>query len=1109
MDRGSEKKTEWLKPELLMQFIDELRVAGYRIGTDQYIAVHDLLLTLLRQGSIEDIRQLKSLVGPIVCSSPEEQENFQQRFDIWADLAEKQQYNLSITVEQRAEELSAELEKLDRRANRGRRTLRVLVLSTVVFFSSTIPVGPPDEVIIIEALEQPNQTAPVPTSENEEPTELEPIPDGFQQVEEIPNESFNLVWPAYLLFSVLVLFNWRLWWQWRARLFLDRLGGTKPSELNKISMKEFDLGLFTSNPLSDVARQLRERTRRLTETLDVKETIQTSLNNGGWLTPIYSYRKSVPEYLVLIDRAGYRDHQAKFVEKIVEELKQDDVYISTYFFDEDVQVCYSIDLPNMPKTLQAILNRYRHDRLVVVAAAERFYNSRTNQLSPWVQQLHSWETRAVLVPKTLSDFGRLEAILAQQWVVLPLTSLGIDTLAKFFQTGNDTYSQQDIDTELLPAELNIRPQQWLARNSPPVEAVQKMLDSLQAYLGVDGFYWLAACAIFPELRWDITLYLGTTLETEQGQSILESTPSIRLFHLPWFRFGYMPDWLRENLLSRLTRKKKSYARGKLQELLVTGVQGETSRFQIEIAKQHRRFLPQLSNSLLYLIAKEAEEESPMKDYIFLSFMVKKPKLAIEATDNLQQLVDKSENQFGFGLIRNAILALSSFSTYNIVELLAVFAVAGGVWGASVGLSALTPKEFQPRPIQTNEALLSENVSAAKQRGLEALSRENYAQAVEYFSEALAENKNDPESLIYLNNARIGNRSGHTVALVVPSGSSQSVAAELMRGVAQAQSEKNERRKTPLKVLLVNDSDDIDTARGYATSFADNESVLGVIGHYSSGTTLAASEIYEASGLPMITPTSTSVDIASAGGYIFRTVPSDRLMAATLSRYVLNDLNANQAVVFSSGESAYSDSVRSEFTTELISNGGRVVASYDVSQQDFDANQALERARRNGADVIMLALNTSTLEIANQIIRANQRELPMVGGDSLYSPVVLSEIGDSALGLTVAIPWQILAHTESSYVNESRQLWGGDVNWRSAMAYDAFSAIDAAADDNPTRSEIAANLGGSGFTAEGATDPIRFLPTGDRNQSSELVTVVEGNRSGTGYDYEPVTIDTPE
>ena len=42
-----------------------------------------------------------------------------------------------------------------------------------------------------------------------------------------------------------------------------------------------------------------------------------------------------------------------------------------------------------------------------------------------------------------------------------------------------------------------------------------------------------------------------------------------------------------------------------------------------------------------------------------------------------------------------------------------------------------------------------------------------------------------------------------------------------------------------------------------------------------------------------------------------------------------------------------------------------------------------------------------------------------------------------------------------------------------------------------------------FRARGASETIKFLPTGDRAAEVELVKVVAGNNSGFGYDFVPI------
>ncbi len=408
---------------------------------------------------------------------------------------------------------------------------------------------------------------------------------------------------------------------------------------------------------------------------------------------------------------------------------------------------------------------------------------------------------------------------------------------------------------------------------------------------------------------------------------------------------------------------------------------------------------------------------------------------------------------------------------------------------------------------SGQSILPGSTSEAKQNGLDALATRDYATAQTEFEAALAENRNDPESLVYLNNAKIGDAPAYEVAVSVPAGKVVDPALEILRGVAQAQLDINAAGGidgTPLKLLLVDDEGSEERAKELASELVVNESVLGVVGHFSSDTTLAAAEVYEANGLTMISPTSTAVKITDAGDYIFRTVPSDRLASATLARYVVNELNKQKAAVFYSSKSTYSRSVKAEFATELLSNNGEVVAEFDIDETGFSAGRAVQEAKDAGAEIIMMALTVATVDTSIQVINVNQGELPLVGSDGLYNPKVLDVGRKNAEGLTIAVPWHVLSHEGSPFVTESLELWGGVVSWRTATAYDAVKSLAAAIAQAPTRDGVQSALSTSGFNVEGATDAVKFFPaSGDRNQPSQLVKVVPGGAAGGEYTYEPI------
>ena len=78
-----------------------------------------------------------------------------------------------------------------------------------------------------------------------------------------------------------------------------------------------------------------------------------------------------------------------------------------------------------------------------------------------------------------------------------------------------------------------------------------------------------------------------------------------------------------------------------------------------------------------------------------------------------------------------------------------------------------------------------------------------------------------------------------------------------------------------------------------------------------------------------------------------------------------------------------------------------------------------------------------------------------------------------------------------------------MNWRTVMAYDAAQALAAAIARNPSRQGVQQALADSGFSAPGATSEVRFLPSGDRNQAVQLVTVQAGDRTSFGFEFVPI------
>ena len=408
-------------------------------------------------------------------------------------------------------------------------------------------------------------------------------------------------------------------------------------------------------------------------------------------------------------------------------------------------------------------------------------------------------------------------------------------------------------------------------------------------------------------------------------------------------------------------------------------------------------------------------------------------------------------------------------------------------------------------------LFASTATPDKQAGVRAIVAKDFKTAANKLQAALKVDRNDPESLIYLNNARLSSVQSLKIAAVVPIGDNPSAAAEILRGIAQAQDEAIQ-AGVHLKVVIADDGNDENRAKAIAQSLIKDINILAVVGHGSSKTSIAVAPIYSESQMVAIAPTSTSIELATVPrrtdgvNYFFRTIPSDQFTGTALARYMLNSMKKSTAAVFYNSKSSYSKSLQTAFSTTLVLEGGKVVKQVDLSEPNATAHlDGIE------ADVLVLLPDSDTINSALEIARNNQKRLPMIGGDALYNTDLLKQSGADLNGTVISVPWHFADTKNKNFVELSKNLWGIDANWRTAMSYDAVQVLRlgrsigkiAPNSGLAGRVMLAKTLAGSDFKVSGATGEIRFLSSGDRNSNIVFLQFVPDSRSASGYNFAPV------
>ncbi|MGK7954329.1 MAG: ABC transporter substrate-binding protein [Crocosphaera sp.] len=399
-------------------------------------------------------------------------------------------------------------------------------------------------------------------------------------------------------------------------------------------------------------------------------------------------------------------------------------------------------------------------------------------------------------------------------------------------------------------------------------------------------------------------------------------------------------------------------------------------------------------------------------------------------------------------------------------------------------------------------LFTNQINPSADQGIEAFAAGNYEESYKHFSEAVKTAPNDPEVQIYLNNSQ-ARKAGKPfiLASVVPVDKKRTNAEEMLRGVAQAQSQFNQQGVNGrlLEIVIVNDSNDPNYAQQVAQKIVNNNDILGIIGHNSSGASAKGLEEYEKAGIAMISPTSTSTSLS--GNVFFRTVPSDAKAGQFLARYAVRN-NMSKVAVFYTSTSNYSQSLKQAFVNAFELLGTTTVS--DMSLPSFNPENIVQ-ALQNQVDAFVLFPNTNNdiIRLSLQVADANANltnPKKLLGGDALYNPATLQLSQGGVKDLVLVVPW--FAKPTYPYTNLAAKRWGGRVSWRTATSYDATKAFTKVLSENATRNSVLTELQKTELSSSDTSgEPIQFLKSGDRNTDPLLVRVIPKNSNFGEYDFE--------
>jgi branched-chain amino acid transport system substrate-binding protein len=209
----------------------------------------------------------------------------------------------------------------------------------------------------------------------------------------------------------------------------------------------------------------------------------------------------------------------------------------------------------------------------------------------------------------------------------------------------------------------------------------------------------------------------------------------------------------------------------------------------------------------------------------------------------------------------------------------------------------------------------------------------------------------------------------------------------------------------VQVVGMDDESDSDVAVEVAQQIKGaierGDRVIGVIGHYNSGQTLAAMEIYKDLPIVVITPTASEVSITQRGyRNFFRVNANDATQARVDAEFLVSTLGARRvAVVYN--DDPYGQGLGALIADNLRKLGAQVPLELQVAVEQSSFVEEVRRIAEVNPDAIFYG----GYEVEAPYLRAELVEagitVPFLASDGAFLSATIDEAGGAAEGIYVS------------------------------------------------------------------------------------------------------------
>jgi branched-chain amino acid transport system substrate-binding protein len=292
-------------------------------------------------------------------------------------------------------------------------------------------------------------------------------------------------------------------------------------------------------------------------------------------------------------------------------------------------------------------------------------------------------------------------------------------------------------------------------------------------------------------------------------------------------------------------------------------------------------------------------------------------------------------------------------------------------------------------------------------------------------------------------------------------------------------------------------DDLGTPEG--AQAADRElidaGVVAIIGHMTSGQSVAALPVIEAAGMVLLSPTTSTPELSGLEDHFFRVNPDNSLEARTLARQVYRERGLDSlSVIYDADNAAYTHTFWAAFAKTYRALGGQVTGEVSFSSsEEPDFASLVGEFQRTGPDGLLIIASPLDTALIAQQTQLGGWQTPLFASGWAQTEALIQNGGQAVEEIEIVMNYDSNSQSPVFLGFQARyqERFSRAPTFAAAQAYEAMLVLAAALEKTGGQAERLPQALLETQNLEGLTGTISLNEYGDVVRTQFLITVQNG------------------